>query len=147
MVETAVRQDNYALDDTLEGRIAQAAAAGVLTALPDYFSGKALVGAYAVGIAGFGALVAYANAEADDDHVDTPPQEVTELQGSAAFALPAAVAGAAVGGAALGSAVGKKLAGGLRGAGVTKPWSVLGVAAAGIIFGLSEAEARRIEGV
>ena len=34
------RQDNYALDDTLAGRITQAAAVGIATSYPDWITSK-----------------------------------------------------------------------------------------------------------
>ena len=61
---TTPKTDNYALDDTLPGRITQAAAVGIMTAFPDWIKNKtALVCAYILSFLGFGALVAITNAE------------------------------------------------------------------------------------
>ena len=62
------RQDNYALDDTLAGRITQAAAVGIATSYPDWIKSKGgLITAYTLSFFGFGALVAYTNAHAEQD--------------------------------------------------------------------------------
>ena len=71
-------RDNYALDDTLAGRITQAAAQGIVTSYPDWIkSKKGLITAYVLSTIGFGALVAYTNAQAEEDG-DEPrsPQDV-----------------------------------------------------------------------
>ena len=75
---TSSKQDNYALDDTLAGRITQAAAVGVMTAFPDWIKNKtALVFAYVLSFLGFGALVAITNAES---HEDRPEPETPDVQ-------------------------------------------------------------------
>lgn len=140
MTNTTEHFDGYALDDTLEGRLAQAAAVGVLTALPDYLSGKSLVAAYAAGFVGFGAVVAYTNAEARED-LDTDAQPVTE-ENDLGFALPALAVGLTAASVSLDSWVSRKFAGFLRTKGVSKPWTAMGALGAALAFGVSELEAR-----
>ena len=86
------RQDNYALDDTLAGRITQAAAVGIATSYPDWITSKGgLITAYTLSFFGFGALVAYTNAHAEQDG-DEPrsPQDASD-QGLKPWAIFAAV--------------------------------------------------------
>lgn len=145
MTDTSREFDGYALDDTLEGRIAQATAIGVLTALPDYLSGKSLIAAYAAGFVGFGALVAYTNAEAKDDAeaaAEVEPQDIQADDQDLGLALPAIVAGVAATSVAVDAWIGRKTAGFLRKKGVTKPWTAMGAVAAAAVFGISELEAR-----
>ena len=78
--------DNYALDDTLAGRITQAAALGIMTSFPDWIKNKtALVFTYILSTLGFGALVAVTNAQSHEDRPEP------ELPDTPAWAIPVAV--------------------------------------------------------
>lgn len=134
--------DNYALDDTLAGRIAQSAIIGVVTSYPDWIPNRTvLIGAYALSAAGFLGLVGYLNAQdEDDEEFGQVPDEAPTLP---AWSIVAGVAVFALG-AALDIAVTRRVAGWLRKRGVTKPWTLLGAIGAGLTFVVSEAEAREI---
>ena len=134
--------DNYALDDTLAGRIAQSAIIGAVTAYPDWIKNRTvLIGAYALSAAGFLGLVGYLNAQdEDDEEFGQVPDDATTLP---AWFIVAGVAVFALG-AALDIAVTRRVAGWLRKRGVTKSWTLLGVIGAGLTFVVSEAEAREI---
>ena len=74
---TSPKQDNYALDDTLAGRITQAAAVAIMTSYPDWIKNKtALVSAYVLSFLGFGALVAITNAESHEGQPEPEKPEV-----------------------------------------------------------------------
>ncbi|WP_293768008.1 hypothetical protein [uncultured Corynebacterium sp.] len=154
--------DNYALDDTLAGRAAQAAAVGILTALPDYLKTKAgLTTGYLVGFTSFGALVAWANAEredhlayaplADADAADAPDAEGTPSAAApldtagASFAVLAVIVAVALLSLIPGVAASRALTKALAKRGIGKPWTVLGAVAAALTFAVSEAEARGLD--
>src|SRR5699024_12881361 len=66
------KEDNYALDDTLAGRVVQAGFAGVALSLPDYIKNpKALITSYILLLGSFTGLVGYLNA-IDEDEATTP---------------------------------------------------------------------------
>ena len=86
------RQDNYALDDTLAGRITQAAAVGIATSYPDWIKSKGgLITAYTLSFFGFGALVAYTNAHAEQDGDEPRSPQDSADQGLKPWAIFAAV--------------------------------------------------------
>lgn len=77
-VQADTRVDNYALDDTLAGRITQSAAAGLMLSFPDWIKNKtALSITYVFSFIGFGALVAITNAQREDEEpqAEQPPVE------------------------------------------------------------------------
>ena len=77
------RQDNYALDDTLAGRITQAAAVGIATSYPDWIKSKSgLITAYTLSFFGFGALVAYTNAHAEQDGDEPRSPRIVPIKAS-----------------------------------------------------------------
>ena len=126
---TSPKQDNYALDDTLAGRITQAAAVAIMTSYPDWIKNKtALVSAYVLSFLGFGALVAITNAES---HEGQPEPEKPEVP------LCALVVGGW-----LGIKAQRGIVSFIRRRGVAKPWTVWGGIGAAIVFILSELEAR-----
>lgn len=133
---TSPKTDNYALDDTLAGRITQAAAVGIMTAFPDWIKNKtALVCAYVLSFLGFGALVAYVNAES---HEDQPEPETPDVP---VWAIPVAF-GILVLGGWLSIKTQKSLVGFIRRRGVSKPWTVCGAIGAALVFVVSELESR-----
>lgn len=134
--------DNYALDDTLAGRIAQSAIIGVVTSYPDWIKNRTvLIGSYALSAAGFLGLVGYLNAQDEEDEdFGQVPDDAPTLP---AWSIAAGVAVFALG-AALDIAVTRRVAGWLRKRGVTKPWTLLGATGAALTFVVSEAEARQI---
>ena len=139
-------RDNYAIDDTLAGRITQAAAQGIVTSYPDWIkSKKGLITAYVLSTIGFGALVAYTNAQAEEDG-DEPrsPQEFAD-KGLKLWAILAAVL--ILVGLALWAdvAVSRKVVSFLRKRGVKRPWTLLGAIGAAATFIISDLEARDIE--
>ena len=137
-------RDNYALDDTLAGRITQAAAQGIVTSYPDWIkSKKGLITAYVLSTIGFGALVAYTNAQADGDEPRSP-QEFAD-KGLKLWAILAAVL--ILVGLALWAdvAVSRKVVSFLRKRGVKRPWTLLGAIGAAATFIISELEACDIE--
>ena len=126
--------DNYALDDTLAGRVVQAGFVGAALSFPDYIkNSKALVTTYILTLASFTGLVGYLNAI--DEHSPQPPEEST-------FPLWQLIAGLSVAGVLkiLGLC---KLAKALRKQGVKKPWSIFGGLGAVLVFAGSEYAARR----
>ena len=139
---SADNTDNYALDDTLAGRIAQSAIIGVVTSYPDWIKNRTvLIGAYALSAAGFLGLVGYLNAQdEDDEEFGQVPDDAPTLP---AWSIVAGVAVSALG-AALDIAVTRRVVGWLRKRGVSKPWTLLGAIGAGLTFVVSEAEAREI---
>lgn len=135
---TSPKQDNYALDDTLAGRITQAAAVAIMTSYPDWIKNKtALVFAYVLSFLGFGALVAITNAES---HEDRPEPETPDVP---VWAIPVAF-----GILLLGGWITVKTERGvvrfIRRRGAAKPWTVWGGISAAIVFILSELEAREL---
>lgn len=135
---TSSKQDNYALDDTLAGRITQAAAVGVMTAFPDWIKNKtALVCAYVLSFLGFGALVAITNAES---HEDRPEPETPDVP---VWAIPVAFGILLLGGW-ITVKTERSVVGFIRRRGVAKPWTVWGGISAAIVFILSELEAREL---
>lgn len=139
--ETPAPRDNYAFDDTAAGRIAQALSIGVLTALPDYFRGKAsLLAAYAVAVAGFGALVGFANARREDAEPDAGT--VGTAPAPRSWALLAAVLALLFFSSWAQVALSRRMAKALVKRGVAKPWTVLGAVGAALTWVLSELQAR-----
>lgn len=141
--------DSYALDDTLAGRLVQAAAVGLATAIPDYVAkGPKRVAAYlGLGTAMLGAI-AVANAQREEE-----PQAANDAAAAhpvfadasdaPAWLLPAFLAGIAAA-VTLNAKISAAIVKSLRRRGIGKPWTVLGVAGAALTFAVSEAEARDI---
>lgn len=161
--------DSYALDDTLAGRLAQAAAVGVATAIPDYVAkGPKRVAAYlGLGTAMLGAI-AVANAQREEEPqapheadaaTTTATTATTDSTSAAAGAathpvfadasdapawlLPVVLAGMAAA-VTLNAKISAAIVKSLRRRGIGKPWTVLGVTGAALTFAVSEAEARDI---
>lgn len=135
---TSPKQDNYALDDTLAGRITQAAAVGIMTAFPDWIKNKtALVFAYVLSFLGFGALVAITNAES---HEDRPEPETPDVP---VWAIPVAFAILVLGGW-ITVKTEQSVVRFIRRRGAAKPWTVWGGISAAIVLILSELEAREL---
>ena len=129
--------DNYALDDTLAGRVVQAGFVGAALSFPDYISKpKSLAATYILTLASFTGLVGYLNA-IDEDEEHTP-----EAPGESTFPLWQLVAGLSVAGVlkVLGL---RKLAKALRKQGVKRPWTVFGGIGSVLVFVGSEYAARR----
>ncbi|OFP89457.1 hypothetical protein [Corynebacterium sp. HMSC059E07] len=135
---TSPKQDNYALDDTLAGRITQAVAVGIMTAFPDWIKNKtALVFAYMLSFLGFGALVAITNAES---HEDRPEPETPDVP---VWAIPVAFAILVLGGW-ITVKTEQSVVRFIRRRGAAKPWTVWGGISAAIVLILSELEAREL---
>ncbi|MHB2252759.1 hypothetical protein [Corynebacterium aurimucosum] len=135
---TSPKQDNYALDDTLAGRITQAVAVGFMTAFPDWIKNKtALVFAYVLSFLGFGALVAITNAES---HEDRPEPETPDVP---VWAIPVAFAILVLGGW-ITIKTEQSVVRFIRRRGAAKPWTVWGGISAAIVLILSELEAREL---
>lgn len=135
---TSPKQDNYALDDTLAGRITQAVAVGIMTAFPDWIKNKtALVFAYVLSCLGFGALVAITNAES---HEDRPEPETPDVP---VWAIPVAFAILVLGGW-ITIKTEQSVVRFIRRRGAAKPWTVWGGISAAIVLILSELEAREL---
>lgn len=135
---TSPKQDNYALDDTLAGRITQAAAVGIMTSFPDWIKNKtALVFAYVLSFLGFGALVAITNAES---HEDRPEPETPDVP---VWAIPVAFAILVLGGW-ITVKTEQSVVRFIRRRGAAKPWTVWGGISAAIVLILSELEAREL---
>lgn len=135
---TSPKQDNYALDDTLAGRITQAVAVGIMTAFPDWIKNKtALVCAYALSFLGFGALVAITNAES---HEGQPEPETPDVP---VWAIPVAFAILVLGGW-ITIKTEQSVVRFIRRRGAAKPWTVWGGISAAIVLILSELEAREL---
>ena len=135
---TSPKQDNYALDGTLAGRITQAAAVGIMTAFPDWIKNKtALVFAYVLSFLGFGALVAITNAES---HEDRPEPETPDVP---VWAIPVAFAILLLGGW-ITVKTEQSVVRFIRRRGAAKPWTVWGGISAAIVLILSELEAREL---
>ena len=135
---TSPKQDNYALDDTLAGRITQAAAVGIMTAFPDWIKNKtALVFVYVLSFLGFGALVAITNAES---HEDRPEPETPDVP---VWAIPVAFAILVLGGW-ITVKTEQSVVRFIRRRGAAKPWTVWGGISAAIVLILSELEAREL---
>lgn len=135
---TSPKQDNYALDDTLAGRITQAAAVGIMTAFPDWIKNKtALVFAYVLSFLGFGALVAITNAES---HEDRPEPETPDVP---VWAIPVAFSILVLGGW-ITVKTEQSVVRFIRRRGAAKPWTVWGGISAAIVLILSELEAREL---
>lgn len=135
---TSPKQDNYALDDTLAGRITQAVAVGIMTAFPDWIKNKtALVCAYALSFLGFGALVAITNAES---HEGQPEPETPDVP---VWAIPVAFAILVLGGW-ITIKTEQSVARFIRRRGAAQPWTVWGGISAAIVLILSELEAREL---
>lgn len=135
---TSPKQDNYALDDTLAGRITQAAAVGIMTSFPDWIKNKtALVFAYVLSFLGFGALVAITNAES---HEDRPEPETPDVP---VWAIPVAFVILVLGGW-ITIKTEHSVVRFIRRRGAAKPWTVWGGISAAIVLILSELEAREL---
>ncbi|MCL8493158.1 hypothetical protein M5J06_03255 [Corynebacterium sp. B5-R-101] len=135
---TSPKQDNYALDDTLAGRITQAAAVGIMTSFPDWIKNKtALVFAYVLSFLGFGALVAITNAES---HEDRPEPETPDVP---VWAIPVAFVILVLGGW-ITIKTEQSVVRFIRRRGAAKPWTVWGGISAAIVLILSELEAREL---
>lgn len=153
-------EDHYALDDTLAGRIAQAAAVGIVTSYPDWIKNPTVRAAVTVASGlGFAALVAVTNAYAEEQELsdadlvstsDTADTADTADTGAGDDAVELEPWHIALGVAALGAGlavdvvVSRKIAGALRKRGIAKPWTLLGAVGAAAVFVVSEAEARDI---
>lgn len=131
------RVDNYALDDTLAGRVVQAGFAGVALCLPDYVKKpKALITSYILLLGSFAGLVGYLNAI--DEEEEASPQPPAE----SSVSLWQLIAGlGAIGGLKILGL--RKLAQALYRRGVKKPWSIFGGIGAAVVFAASEYAARR----
>ena len=132
-----IQEDNYALDDTLAGRVVQAGFAGAALSLPDYIKNpKALITSYILLLGSFTGLVGYLNA-IDEDEGTTP-----EPPAESSLPLWQLIAGLST--IAVLKVLGlRKLAKTLTKRGVNKPWSIFGGAGAGVVFAASEYAARR----
>lgn len=138
------KQDNYALDDTLEGRITQAAALGVMLSYPDWIkSPTTLRVTYGLSFAAFGALVAITNAQDEDEADDEAVIEQTAENEPQQWAVAIGTVLAVILGLLVSRRLAAKLAERMRKEGFPKPWTLLGALGATLIFWLSEAEARR----
>ena len=131
------RVDNYALDDTLAGRVVQAGFAGAALSLPDYVKKpKALITSYILLLGSFAGLVGYLNAI--DEEEEASPQPPAE----SSVSLWQLIAGlGAIGGLKILGL--RKLAQALYRRGVKKPWSIFGGIGAAVVFAASEYAARR----
>ena len=135
---TSPKQDNYALDDTLAGRITQATAVAIMTSYPDWIKNKtALVSAYVLSFLGFGALVAITNAES---HEGQPEPETPDVP---VWAIPVAFGILLLGGW-ITVKTERSVVRFIRRRGVARPWTVWGGISAAIVFILSELEAREL---
>lgn len=151
------RVDNYALDDTLAGRITQSAAAGLMLSFPDWIKNKTALGiTYVFSFIGFGALVAITNAQREDEELqaEQPPVEQSQAEQSQAeqndsdlkqWAVFAAVILLFVLGGFINVKVSQAVVKRLRKRGLSKPWTAWGAIAAAFVFLVSELEARDIE--
>ncbi|ATZ06491.1 hypothetical protein [Corynebacterium striatum] len=141
-VQADTRVDNYALDDTLAGRITQSAAAGLMLSFPDWIKDKtALSITYVFSFIGFGALVAITNAQREDEEPQAE-QNDSDLKQWAVFA---AVILLFVLGGFINVKVSQAVVKRLRKRGLSKPWTAWGAIAAAFVFLVSELEARDIE--
>ncbi len=141
-VQADTRVDNYALDDTLAGRITQSAAAGLMLSFPDWIKNKtALSITYVFSFIGFGALVAITNAQREDEEPQAE-QNDSDLKHWAVFA---AVILLFVLGGFINVKVSQAVVKRLRKRGLSKPWTAWGAIAAAFVFLVSELEARDIE--
>ncbi|GEA42347.1 hypothetical protein I6I11_09790 [Corynebacterium striatum] len=141
-VQADTRVDNYALDDTLAGRITQSAAAGLMLSFPDWIKNKtALSITYVFSFIGFGALVAITNAQREDEEPQAE-QNDSDLKQWAVFA---AVILLFVLGGFINVKVSQAVVKRLRKRGLSKPWTAWGAIAAAFVFLVSELEARDIE--
>src|SRR5699024_9643120 len=131
------REDNYALDDTLAGRVVQAGFAGAALSLPDYVKKpKALITTYILLLGSFAGLVGYLNAI--DEEEEASPQPPAE----SSVSLWQLIAGlGAIGGLKILGL--RKLAQALYRRGGKKPWAIFGGIGAGVVFAASEYAARR----
>ncbi|KQB87151.1 hypothetical protein [Corynebacterium lowii] len=137
--------DYYSLDDTRAGRLTQAAFAGIWEALPDYVSSPLARRALkALLLSGGVSLVAYLNS-VDEDPNNHPSALLSEVDLSPKQTW--AILGGGLLGGVLTARMGEKVRAGLvrhlRRRGLKRPHTALGVAAAVVVFGLSEAQARR----
>ena len=139
------RQDNYALDDTLAGRITQAAAVGIATSYPDWIKSKGgLITAYTLSFFGFSALVAYTNAHAEQDGDEPRSPQDSDDQGLKPWAIFAAVVLLLILGGWMNVALSRRMVKFLRKRGAKRPWTLLGAIGAALTFLISELEARDI---
>lgn len=146
-VQADTRVDNYALDDTLAGRITQSAAAGLMLSFPDWIKNKtALSITYVFSFIGFGALVAITNAQREDEEpqAEQPPVEQNDSD-LKQWAVSAAVILLFVLGGFINVKVSQAVVKRLRKRGLSKPWTAWGAIAAAFVFLVSELEARDIE--
>ena len=130
------RQDNYALDDTLAGRITQAAAVGIATSYPDWITSKGgLITAY---------TLAYTNAHAEQDGDEPRSPQDSADQGLKPWAIFAAVVLLLILGGWMNVALSRRMVKFLRKRGAKRPWTLLGAIGAALTFLISELEARDI---
>ena len=131
-----VEEDNYALDDTLAGRVVQAGFVGTALSFPDYIKKPgSLIATYVLTLASFTGLVGYLNAiDEDEEHSPQVPEEST-------FPLWQLIAGVAVGGTLKIFGM-RKLAKFLRKKGMKKPWTLFGGIGAVLVFIARECAAR-----
>lgn len=141
-VQADTRVDNYALDDTLAGRITQSAAAGLMLSFPDWIKNKTALGiTYVFSFIGFGALFAITNAQREDEE----PQAEQNDSDLKLWAVFAAVILLFVLGGFINVKVSQAVVKRLRKRGLSKPWTAWGAIAAAFVFLVSELEARDIE--
>lgn len=139
------------LDDTQTGRITQALAIATYTATPDYIHNKALRGLTKLAITTTAlGIISYANLQ--DDNPDNDPQAIigrleAELASDDENLSPAKTylhllgISLAVGVLAkIDAALTKTITGALRRIGVTKPHTVLGALAGGLVYVTSKSE-------
>ncbi|MEY6436027.1 hypothetical protein O7746_09995 [Corynebacterium pseudotuberculosis] len=142
MKDTTVERNLNPLDDTMTGRISQAAAIGLITALPDYVHTKAL--RWVINTVILGSLLGvalYANTHDDDPDViaarvreqleSSDAKEFGPLVTWGAFAVLLLIF---LGINKLDRTISKKVVEFLRRRGVSKPHTLLGVVGAALVF-------------
>lgn len=136
--------DYYSLDDTLAGRLVQAALAAKFLAVPDYASTRGRQwGLRAALLAAGAGLVAYLNA-AEEDPEDEPDAYAPPEQAASPAATWAVIGGVGAGSVAL-LATEDRAARWLGRRGVRRPHTVLGALVGAAVFAGSEIEHRRHE--
>ncbi|AEQ05682.1 hypothetical protein LJU02_00580 [Corynebacterium pseudotuberculosis] len=146
MKDTTVERNLNPLDDTMTGRISQAAAIGLITALPDYVHTKAL--RWVINTVILGALLGVAlYANTHDDDPDNDPDVIAarvreQLESNDAKEFGPLVTWGAfavlllvfLGISKLDRTISKKVVEFLRRRGVSKPHTLLGVVGAALVF-------------
>ena len=140
------RVDYNALDNTTGGRLLQAAFAGAFTAVPDYVhSTPARVASWVGLAAAFTGTVAAFNAFDEDPRNDlTATVERSSDTGSPAKTWGLLAGGTAllIGSIRLSIAADKKMAEALRRRGAKRPYTLLGLGGAVLLFAATEIDAR-----